>query len=427
MEGAPPDSYGADRPARSLETKWSDIKCVVAKFTGCYVSVKDLQESGKTEDDIVLDAMNLYKQKCGKPFVLKHCWLLLKSYPRFAAIFMGKRKAAGLDLPAPNLLPVDRRDVLSPNPNAEGPPTESAPAPAHIPPQGAKSSKADHANSKVKEQALRANAKATSEFAAATLKKAEQIAQQNAFSLFTLEDRLITCDIARQWLQLRRTQELAKLKAVVAAEQAAELAASNRPAPPLVGVCSSPPPRSPAPAHVAAPAPAPAATPTQHQGLGFRDLNDVAADALDSDDCAELDCEDESTDVFGDNGFDVLPFSDRRRVADLNSFGNDYTQAASDQEEDTTISLDSEVSEFHINPPPSQRRRLSIDPHDMHVAHVQFWNFGIREDYANRHIFSQQSHTPSPHNSFALQSPWSKGVSCTFFVLEQSLPNFERK
>ena len=69
---------GADRPTRSLETKWSDIKCDVAKFTGCYVSVKDLQESGKTEDDIVLDAMNLYKQKVGKAFVLKHCWLLLK-------------------------------------------------------------------------------------------------------------------------------------------------------------------------------------------------------------------------------------------------------------------------------------------------------------------------------------------------------------
>jgi hypothetical protein len=188
---------GADRPARSLETKWSDIKCVVAKFTGCYVSVKDLQESGKTEDDIVLDAMNLYKQKVGKAFVLKHCWLLLKSYPRFAAIFMGKQKAAGLDLPTPNLLPVDRRDVSSPNPNAEALPIESALAPAHIRPQGAKSSKAEHANSKVKEQALRANAKATSEFAAATLKKAEQIAQQNAFSLFTLEDRLITCDIAR--------------------------------------------------------------------------------------------------------------------------------------------------------------------------------------------------------------------------------------
>ena len=232
---------GAYRPARSLETKWSDIKTVVAKFTGCYVSVKDLDESGKTEDDIVLDATNLYKQKCGKAFVLKHCWLLLKSYPRFATIFMGKRKAARFDLPAPNLLPIDRHDVLSPNPNGEALPTKSALA--RIRPQGAKSSKTEHLNSKVKEHALRANAKATTNFVAATLKKAEHIAQQN--SLFTLEDKLITCDIARQWLHLRRTQELAKLKAEVAAEAAIDLVASKLPAPPLVGLCSSPPSNSP--------------------------------------------------------------------------------------------------------------------------------------------------------------------------------------
>jgi hypothetical protein len=85
---------GVDRPARSLETKWCDIKVVVAKFTGCYWTIKDVDESGKIEDIIVLDAMNLYKQKCGKAYVFKHCWLLLKNYLHFAAIFMGKRKAA---------------------------------------------------------------------------------------------------------------------------------------------------------------------------------------------------------------------------------------------------------------------------------------------------------------------------------------------
>ena len=213
----------------------------MAKFTGCYWTIKDLDESGKSEDDIVQDAMNLYKQKCGKAFVLKHCWLLLKSYPRFAAIFMGKRKAGEYDLPTPNQLPVDRRDVVSPNGDVL--PTESAPA--QIRPQGAKSSKAEHLNNKGKEQALRANAKATIDFDAATLKKAEQIAQQNTFSLFTLEDKFITCDLARQWLRLRKTQELAKLKAKVAADAAAEVAASNVPAPPPVGVYSSPSNKTP--------------------------------------------------------------------------------------------------------------------------------------------------------------------------------------
>ena len=184
-----------------METKWSDIKTVVAKFTCCYWSIKDLDESGKTEDDVVLDAMNLYKQKCGKTFVFKHCWLLLKGYPRFVAIFMGKRKAGGFDHPSPNVFPVDRRDLVSPN--GEALPTKSALA--HIRPQGAKSTKFEHLHSKSKEQALRANAKATTDFAQATLKKAEQIAQQNAFSLFTIKDRFFTCNLVWHWLHLRRT------------------------------------------------------------------------------------------------------------------------------------------------------------------------------------------------------------------------------
>ena len=159
------------RPARFLETKWSDIKQYVAKFSGYYLSMKDLNESGKSEDDIVLDAMGLYKQKCGKTFVLKHCWLLLKSYPRFSTIFMGKRKGGGFDPPSRYALPVDRRDLFSPN--GEAPSAESPPA--QIRPQGVKLSKVDHLYIKGKEQTLCANAKATIDFVAATLKKCRGI------------------------------------------------------------------------------------------------------------------------------------------------------------------------------------------------------------------------------------------------------------
>jgi hypothetical protein len=127
-------------------------------------------------------------------------------------------------------------------------------------------------------------------------------------------------------------------------------------------------------------------------------LNSDADAASDEDDYAELDCDDESQDIFGDPRYNLQELRDRRRT-----FGLDFAQPASDREDDTTI-LDSEA-----NPPPSQRRRLSIDPHEMHAAHVQFWNSGIREDYANRHIFSQQSHSPSPHNSYSNQSPWLQG------------------
>ena len=165
----------------------------MAKFSGCYWTIKDLDESGKTKDDIVLDAMNLYNQKCGKTFIFKHFWLLLKNYPHFAAIIMDKWKTARYDVPAPNQLLVDRNDVVPPNGDVL--PTVSSPA--QIRPQGAKSSKTDHLNMQVKKQALHANAKTTIEFADATMKKAEQIAQQNTFNLCTLEDKLITCDLAR--------------------------------------------------------------------------------------------------------------------------------------------------------------------------------------------------------------------------------------
>ena len=167
-----------------------------------------------------------------------------------------------------------------------------------------------------------------------------------------------------------------------------------------VGVCSSPgnttssceqqtPPIS---ALISPPPdPAPAPTQTQDQGIGFRDLNHVADD-VDDDDCAELDDED---DAFLDRGYEAVSLTDMRRVYD--------------REEDATIILDSEASESQINPPPSQRQRLSIDPHDMHAAHIQFWNSEIREDYANRHIFSQPAHIPSPHNSHTVQS-WLQGA-----------------
>jgi hypothetical protein len=38
--------------------------------------------------------------------------------------------------------------------------------------------------------------------------------------------------------------------------------------------------------------------------------------------------------------------------------------------EDTTHLFELEVSDFQFNPPPSQCRRLSIDPHDIHSSHV---------------------------------------------------------
>ena len=85
----------------------------------------------------------------------------------------------------------------------------------------------------------------------------------------------------------------------------------------------------------------PAPAPKPHQVLGFADLNVDAA--VDDDDCVELDCDDESSDVFRDRQYDALPFRDRRRAFDINCFGNDFAQATSDREEDITNIIDTEV------------------------------------------------------------------------------------
>jgi hypothetical protein len=98
-----------ERPARSLETKWGDIKQATNKFIGVHGSIVALNESGKTDDDRIQDAMELFRTKVGKPFLFKHCWFILQTYPRFTAIFkpMLKRKAT---LAYCNNLPLDQND-----------------------------------------------------------------------------------------------------------------------------------------------------------------------------------------------------------------------------------------------------------------------------------------------------------------------------
>lgn len=92
----------------------------------------------------------------------------MKSQPHFAAIFADKQKAKGFDMLAPNALHVDWRIRVAPNGTiaSNQPPTEVWPL---------ISAKAYHLNMKVKEQTLCANAKAkaTIDFAAATMKNAK--------------------------------------------------------------------------------------------------------------------------------------------------------------------------------------------------------------------------------------------------------------
>ena len=73
---------------------------------------------------------------------------------------MAKQKVGGYDLHAPNVLPMDRRAIVIDSLFVE------------LRPRGAKSSKVEDLNMKVKEHALCTSAKTTIDFATTTMKKA---------------------------------------------------------------------------------------------------------------------------------------------------------------------------------------------------------------------------------------------------------------
>ena len=75
---------GGGRFARSLETKWGSIKHDVAKFVEVYKQVHLCRKSGYSLDNILKNALELYKVKHPKQqsFIFLHCWLLVGDVPR---------------------------------------------------------------------------------------------------------------------------------------------------------------------------------------------------------------------------------------------------------------------------------------------------------------------------------------------------------
>lgn len=63
------------RPARSLETKWSNIKHDMSKFASVHSQVENLRRNGVSENDMLYEALELYKLKHPKrhSFTYLHC------------------------------------------------------------------------------------------------------------------------------------------------------------------------------------------------------------------------------------------------------------------------------------------------------------------------------------------------------------------
>lgn len=67
----------------SISCRWNVINKDVSKFVGCYAQIQ--QESGLSEEDLVLKAEALFKASTGKTFHLFHCWNVLKNDLRWTA------------------------------------------------------------------------------------------------------------------------------------------------------------------------------------------------------------------------------------------------------------------------------------------------------------------------------------------------------
>lgn len=221
---------GGERPARSLETKWGVIKHDVAKFIGNYKVAVALCQSGTSSHDVLQKALELYKSKHPKnqSFVFIHCWFLLKDIPHWAdPLDEGKRTT-----PLKRTINVDQDSSTQREIVPDAPATLNIGESSFKRPQGSKTSKEEQRSMKLKENALWAQAKATADMAAATFKKARIMEEQSIMQLFTLPDESLQCEEAREYVKLRRMEELQKLKDRLSSSQAsAPVTSSQLPVP----------------------------------------------------------------------------------------------------------------------------------------------------------------------------------------------------
>ena len=213
-----------DRPARSLETKWGAIKHDVAKFVAVHSQVLNLKESGTSLEDVLQRALELYRVKHPKQqgFLYIHCWTILKDIPRWFDSAVEVRVRHAMKTPPPQ--PLKRRRLSSEGADAGEPSAfeddgeecvEVDAAPTSRRPQrptGTKAAKDELNRVRVKKSTMRAQARATAEMVAANAEKVAVMRDQAALQLFSIPDDSAMSDMAREYLQLRREEELTKVK-----------------------------------------------------------------------------------------------------------------------------------------------------------------------------------------------------------------------
>ena len=81
-----------ERNPTSLSVRWKQVQKAVNKFCGVFAQVETRNESGKTFEDKVRDAMTLYQDVVGSPFTMFGLWTILKTAKKWQDIMEGKER-----------------------------------------------------------------------------------------------------------------------------------------------------------------------------------------------------------------------------------------------------------------------------------------------------------------------------------------------
>ena len=227
------------RPQRSLETKWGNVKHDMSKFIGIYAQVQKVCRSGTSATDTLKRAheLNRLMTPRGADFSYEHVWVLVKEHPKWADGWsqvkppIPKRKARGESEQESDCIDVagmarqgsgvgsgsgvglEMEDGV----NAEGTRVFNGR------PGGTKAAKEDQIRAKQREAAVYAQAAATDKMAEAQMLKAVGLQDQNMLLLMTTDDATLTNTEAREYIQLRRVEELRKLRRRLAEDNEQEL------------------------------------------------------------------------------------------------------------------------------------------------------------------------------------------------------------
>jgi hypothetical protein len=190
----------------------------VAKFIGLHAQVVALNTSGTSEDDVLGETLELWKQKDknGRGFAYLHCWAILRYIPRWMEIREESRR----------VIPVKRKPSstfnsednmagdsgLGDGSNPATPDLTGAVAGTssdallgkhsafNSRPVRSKAAKEAEQMGKARDAALKAQARATENMTVAMREKVLTISDQQALHLFSLSETQFTDPVAPEYL-----------------------------------------------------------------------------------------------------------------------------------------------------------------------------------------------------------------------------------